>query len=98
MGLSRSEIFSVTAVCSLDVAPTKFNPVVPQVPHIHMVKDKPLFHDIPVQKSYTVWALQGERSNFYVQRTVEEAGLVLMVRSNTDLHSVLCSLEISCLA
>ena len=36
--------------------------------------------------------------NFYVQRDVEEAGVILMVLSNKDLHSVLCSVETSGLA
>lgn len=30
--------------------------------HMHMVKNKALSHDIPVQKNYSVWALQGEKS------------------------------------
>lgn len=51
MGLSGSEIFFLFALWMWHVLNlTSFC----QVPHIHMVKDKPLSHDAPVQNNYAL--------------------------------------------
>lgn len=77
MNLSGREIFFGNNCLLSGSTSTKFNPSLSQVSHIRMAKHKPLSHDTPACSEHS----QGERIHFYVQRTVEEAGIKLMVLS-----------------